>query len=96
MTTRTRSELVTFRQPFRLSGFDEPQPAGTYSVEVDEERLDGLSFQAYRRVAVLLHLRPAAGHPGRSQTLTVDPAEFDAALARDLDAEGGPPPAATG
>ena len=89
MTTRTRTEQVTFERPFALSGLDAPLPAGAYSVEIDEELLQGVSFPAYRRVAVLLHLGPTPDHPGRSQTLTIDPSELDAAVARDLAARNG-------
>jgi len=51
MTTRTTKSTVTFTRPFSLSGFDGEQPAGSYSVETDEEMLDGVSFPAYRRLA---------------------------------------------
>jgi hypothetical protein len=46
MTARTSRKSVTFTQPFSLSGIDEVQPAGTYTVETDEELLPGLSFPA--------------------------------------------------
>ena len=39
MTVRTTSKTVTFMHPFSLSGTDEVQPAGTYTVETDEELL---------------------------------------------------------
>lgn len=91
MTTRTRIEQMTFERPFVLPGFDKTMPAGAYKVEIDEELLEGVSFPAYRRVAALLHLGPTPDHPGRSQTLTVDPNELDAALARDLAANDAAP-----
>jgi hypothetical protein len=47
MTVRTSRKTVTFTQPFSLSGIDEEQPAGTYTVETDEELLPGVSFPAY-------------------------------------------------
>ena len=83
MTICTSQMTVTFRRPFVLSGFDEALPAGTYSVETDEELLEGISFPAYRRVRTLIRLHPRAGHPGLTQTLTIDPNELDAALKRD-------------
>jgi hypothetical protein len=49
----------------------------------DEELLEGISFPAYRRVLTLIHLHPKPGHPGLTQTLTIDPNELDAALKRD-------------
>ncbi len=49
MTVRTTSKTVTFTHPFNLSGMDKAQPAGTYTVETDEELLQTLSLPAYRR-----------------------------------------------
>ena len=83
MKTRTGRKTVTFRRPFVLGGFDEALPAGAYSVETDEELLEGMSFAAYRRILTLIHLHPKPGYPGLVQTLTIDPNELDAALKRD-------------
>jgi hypothetical protein len=83
MTTRTSKKTVTFRRPFVLGGFDEVLPAGAYSVETDEELLEGISFPAYRRILSVIHLHAKPGHPGLTQTLTIDPNELDAALKRD-------------
>jgi hypothetical protein len=67
-----------------LSGFDEVLPAGTYSVETDEELLDGLSFRAYKRTQTRLRLQPGGpGRGGRVQTLTIDPDDLEAALTHD-------------
>lgn len=55
MTTRTTKAAVTFTRPFSLSGFDGEQPAGPYSVETDEELLDGVSFPAYRRTETRMY-----------------------------------------
>jgi hypothetical protein len=44
MTMRTSQETVTFRRPFSLSGLDQLQPAGSYTVETSEELLEGPSF----------------------------------------------------
>ena len=63
MTVRTSRKSVTFTRPFSLSGIDEVQPAGTYTVETDEELLPGLSFPAYRRIATLIFLRSRRGGP---------------------------------
>lgn len=83
MTIRTRQYTVTFNRCFFLAGFDEELPAGAYRVETDEELLDTVSFQAWRRVWAVIHLHPDAAHPGRSRSLTIDPLELDAAVARD-------------
>jgi len=79
MTVRTSRKSVTFTQPFSLSGFDEVQPAGTYTVETDEELLPGLSFPAYRRVATLIFLRAR----GVGEVVNIDPLELQAAQERD-------------
>jgi hypothetical protein len=81
MSLRTSRKTVTFARPFVLGGADEVFPGGEYEVETDEELIEGISFVAYRRVATFLHLRPQAG---LTRMMIVNPAELDAALARDL------------
>ena len=83
MTVRTSRKTVTFTQPFSLSGIDEEQPAGTYTVETDEELLPGLSFPAYRRIASLIFLRSRGRGPVVEQIANVDPLELQAAQERD-------------
>ncbi len=83
MTIRTTQSTVTFMKPFVLAGLDEEQPAGTYDIETDEERLESLSFSAYRRVQTLIHLHPKTGNPTLIQSMKIDPEELDAALQRD-------------
>jgi hypothetical protein len=48
VNARTTTKTVTFDQPFSLLGLDEPHPAGTYTVQTDEEPVESLSFLAYR------------------------------------------------
>ena len=83
MTIRTSEKQVTFRRPFVLGGFDKVLPAGAYSVETDEELLEGVSYPVYRRLLTLIRLHAKPGHPGLTHTLTIDPNELDAALKRD-------------
>ena len=83
MTIRTTETSVTFRRPFRLSSIDGLQPAGTYRLDTEDELIDGLSFNAYRHMATVLHL-PADPAPGRTrQVVQVDPRELASALAAD-------------
>lgn len=77
---RTIRQTVTFRRPFMVSGIDGYQPAGTYTVETDEELIEGLSFSAYRRTSTRISLPPALSRPGITETVTIDPDEIDAAL----------------
>ena len=88
MTIRTTRKTVTFRRPFSLSAIDEVQPSGTYTVDTDEELIDGLSFLAYRRVATLLHLRSTSSRVGVTELVTVNPLELEAALKTDIEQYG--------
>ena len=76
---RTTRESITFDRPFSVSAVDEVQPAGTYTVAIDEELIEGLSFLAYRRVATTIYL-PLQSGTGSLQAVTVDPQELTAAL----------------
>ncbi|MEO3431361.1 hypothetical protein AAFN88_21065 [Pelagibius sp. CAU 1746] len=83
MKTRTSEKTVTFRRPFVLAGLDEILPAGAYSVETEEELIEGLSYEAYRRTATVLHLPARSGPSHLTRAMTIDSEELDAALARD-------------
>jgi hypothetical protein len=83
MTVRTSRKTVTFTRPFSLSGIDEVQPAGSYTVETDEEELPGVSFPAYRRIATLILLRSRNGGRVIEQLISIDPLELQAAQERD-------------
>ena len=80
---RTSQKTVTFRRPFSLSGLDEMQPAGTYTVETNEELLEAVSFPAWRRTATVILLRPQGGAAGLGQDLEIDPAELEAVADAD-------------
>ncbi len=81
MNPRTSRKTVTFARPFSLRGIDGVQPAGAYTVETEEELIEGLSFPAYRRVETVIFLPSRSG--GTDQVATVDPRELEVALARD-------------
>jgi hypothetical protein len=81
MTVRTTSRTITFVHPFNLSGTDEVQPAGIYTVETDEELLQA-SIPAYRRIATLLRLERTTGTV-LTQIVETNPVELAGALARD-------------
>ena len=82
MTVRTTSKTVTFMHPFSLSGTIEAHPAGTYTVETEEELLQPSSIPAYRRIATLLRLERNTGAV-LTQIVETNPAELAGALARD-------------
>ena len=84
MKTRTSETTVTFGKSFVLASLDEVLPAGDYSVEIEEELIEGLSYAAYRRTSTVLRLPARSGPPHLTRALTVDPNELDAAREHDL------------
>jgi hypothetical protein len=93
MTVRTTAKTVTFMHPFSLSGTVNAYPAGTYTVETDEELLQASSIPAYRRIATLLRLERTTGTV-LTQIVETNPAELAGALARDAQPdETAPQPA---
>lgn len=83
MPVRTTEALVTLSHPFRTSGLDRVQPAGTYRVVTDEEEIVGLSFLAFRRTATMLHVPAIGTSSAVRQIVAIDPAELDAILEAD-------------
>jgi hypothetical protein len=83
MTVRTSRKTVTFTRPFSLSGIDKVQPAGTYTVETEEEFLPSSSCPAYRRIATLIFLRLRGGGAIVEEVASIDPLELQAAQERD-------------
>lgn len=79
MVMRTESKDVVFVRPFILDGMDAVQPAGTYTVQTEEERLDTLSVPGWRRIRTVLRIAKA----GRTEYLPIDPEQLHEALMRD-------------
>lgn len=83
MANRTTQRLVVFANPFHLDSHDEQWAAGTCLVETEEERFDSMSFVAFRHVRTTMSVRPQACWTWITQTIEIDPAELEDALARD-------------
>ncbi len=83
MSIRSSEALVTLSHPFRTSGLDAVQPAGTYRVVTDEEEIIGISFLAFRRTATTLHVPAIEISATARQVVAIDPAELDAILEAD-------------
>ena len=83
MTMRSTRSTVTFSNPFTLPGYLGELPAGDYEVLVEEELLQGLSFEAYRRMATYLTVRGRGSHAGRSELRAISDRELQEALGRD-------------
>lgn len=91
MTTRMTSTTVTFQRPFMLTGFNEAQAPGTYTVETQEEQLDSVSVPVWKRTVTIIHLRQGV----TTEYQHIDPEELQDALSRDAAPEDStqPPPA---
>ena len=85
METRTTHSTVTFARPFQLIGMDGVAPAGSYQLDTEEEKLDTLTYEAWRQTAVIMQVKRA----GVTEYLPIDPEELRDALTRDAEATGG-------
>ena len=83
MTMRSTRSTLTFSNPFTLPGYTGDLPAGDYEVLVEEELLQGLSFEAYRRTATYLTVRGRGHHAGRSELRAISDSDLKEALGRD-------------
>lgn len=83
MHERTTRKSVTFLHPFSLAGVDGQLEAGTYIFETLEERIEGLSFIAFRRVSTTIEVVGKGYSHAERQVVTIDP--VDLAAAQELD-----------
>ena len=83
MTIRTTRTIVSFANPFVLRGLEGAQPAGEYVILTDDERIEGLSRIAYRRVATQLQTPARFASQSRTQSYAISQTELDAALMKD-------------
>jgi hypothetical protein len=79
MTIRTTTTSVTFQRPFNLIGFDQPQAAGIYEINTEEELLDSVRVAVWRRVSTTIALRDGV----TTQYLSINPEDLYDAQARD-------------
>ncbi len=95
MDIRTTRSMIAFPAPFTLPGSDMVRPAGDYVLVIEEERLQGLSFEAYRRTAAFLEVGSDPRMPGRRELHPVTDGDLRAALgpvgAKALDSPAPPP-----
>lgn len=86
METRTTQSTVSFGRPFRLAGMESIAPAGVYKLNVEEEKLDTMSFESWRRKAVILQI----ARDGVTEYVSLDPDDLREALRRDGDLSRDP------
>lgn len=83
MTNRISKRLVTFSRPFSLDSIERQWPAGSYTIETEEESLDSNSFVAFRTVCTTMIMHSPPGRAGKHLFIEIDAGELDAALLRD-------------
>ncbi|WP_137110443.1 hypothetical protein [Rhodobacter sp. SY28-1] len=84
MDIRSTRTTLTFRKPFTLPLSDRTMPPGDYVLLTEEERLEGLTFNAYRRVARYLIVSGGPEFPGRTEMIPVNDAEMAELVACDM------------
>ena len=85
MTIRISKTQVSFRRPFHLDSIDGEWPAGTYTIEAQDESMSNSSFQAFRRICTTMIARTRNGRLGLPRFVEIVPSELAAALATDRD-----------
>lgn len=83
MSNRTSTKQVSFQHAFVLSGYSDELPAGVYEVLAEEELLQGLSFEAYRRTSTCIVVGGKGETSGRAEMRPTTEKDLEAALVRD-------------
>lgn len=89
MTIRSRREIVTFRHPFRIRGIDRELPAGAYEVITDEQSIEGLSFEAFRRTATMIIVPVEGASSGATEMISIGSVDVADAQRIDASMSGG-------
>lgn len=83
MLTRSTRSKVTFSNAFTIGECKDEFPSGTYEIVVEEELLQGLSFEAYRRTATYLMVRGRGSQAGQTMLYKTTQEDLEHAIARD-------------
>jgi hypothetical protein len=80
MDIRTTWSKISFPRAFVLPGSDVAFMPGEYDLVIEEERLLGLSFSAFRRTSALLQVPTDPRFPARMELRPVTDADLQQAL----------------
>ena len=83
MDTRSTRSTVTFFHAFNLPGFSKDLSPGDYEVMTEDELLQGLNFQAYRRTGTYLLVHGIGAHASKTELRIIKQEDLDLALSRD-------------
>ncbi len=80
MDVRTTWSKITFPKAFVLPGSETIFAPGEYDLVTEEERLQGLTFNAYRRTSAFLQVSTNPRFPRRTELRPVTDADLQQAL----------------
>ena len=83
MLTRSTRSMVTFSNDFTIGDEQRELSAGTYEIVVEEEFLQGLSFEAYRRTATYLMVQGRGSKAGQTTMQMTTKEDLEHVIARD-------------
>ncbi|WP_298975049.1 hypothetical protein [uncultured Roseobacter sp.] len=83
MLTRSTRSMVTFSNDFMIGDSQRQFPAGTYEILVEEELLQGISFEAYRRTATYLMVQGRGSNAGQTTMQVITQEDLEHAIACD-------------
>ncbi|MCH2163415.1 MAG: hypothetical protein MK098_02000 [Marinovum sp.] len=83
MLTRSTRSTTTFSHDFMIGDSQQELPPGSYEILVQEELMQGLSFEAYRRTATYLIVRGRGREAGQTMMKIITKEELEHAIAYD-------------
>lgn len=83
MAVTSRRDSVVFKHSFCIEGIDQPFPPGTYEVVTDEEKIEGLSFLTFRRIATSFRATDSRRTRLTTEAFDIDPDDLKEALRID-------------
>jgi len=75
--------MVTFSNDFMIGDSQRELPPGTYEILVEEDLIQGISFEAYRRTATYLIIRGRGSNAGQTTMQVITQEELDHVIACD-------------
>jgi hypothetical protein len=81
--TRSTRSMVTFSNDFIIGDNRRELPPGTYEILVEEELMQSLSFEAYRRTATYLMVRGRGSNAGQTTMQVITQEDLEHAIACD-------------
>ncbi len=90
MLNRTRTIHLVLNHPFLIPGDATPLPCGDYAVTIEEERLDQLSFEAWRRTGTWIVVQGTGARAGQVELRPVTADGLEHIMATDIATTGAP------